>query len=330
MSIRFSVIIPSYNGGEYLKLAVTSVLQQSHTNFELIILDDCSTDDSLKWLHQLNDSRIKLYTTPHNLGIAKNWRRSLTISKGEFMTFFGQDDIMDPNYLKVMDELIQREPAASLYFAHFRFIDHNGELLRHCHPLPGRETAAEYITNLFSGKRDTWGTGYIMRSIHYDEVGGIPEYKNLLFADDALWIQMMHKSWKATASQECFACRRHNVSTGASSGLSWIEGMEAYITFLEELSREDRAIAEAYKNYSPHYFYTLCRDIYIQALNKATRNNLRFEKQFQKEIFAQLKRVSPTSVQQLAHDKRIVFYRILNANFFTRWLCHIYLARLGR
>jgi len=135
----------------------------------------------------------------------------------------------------------------------------------------------------------------------------------------------MHRSWKATAAEECFACRRHDESVGASADLAWIEGMQPYITFLEELSKQDAAVERAYATYGPGYFYGICRDTYIHGLNKATRNNQRFGQPSQTKIFRQLARVSQTYSNTLRHDRKVLLYKAINKNPLLRWLCWRYL-----
>jgi hypothetical protein len=290
----------------------------------LAVLDNCSNDGSAEWLASLGDSRIKVYPSSTPLSIEDNWARALEIPKNEFMTFFGHDDLMDANYLEVMDALIQREPEASLYFAHFRYIDKDGDLMRHCRPLPARETAAEYIKALFSGERDTYGSGYMMRSSLYHEVGGIPQHRKLLFADDTLWITLMHKSWKATAQEECFSIRLHPSSTGATAGIAWLDGMHSYITFLEELSKRDPKIAQAYAAYGPGYFRSYSYAVYQNAIVKATNNNQRLDPKLGEAIFTELTRVSPEVSQQLRHMKRVRAHAFINRYQLTRRIYQVY------
>jgi hypothetical protein len=68
--------------------------------------------------------------------------------------------------------------------------------------MPERETAAEYLAALFSGERDTHAAGYLWPSQRYEDVGGIPLFKGLLFADDALWFKLMQGTYKAMAAED--------------------------------------------------------------------------------------------------------------------------------
>ena len=84
---KYSVILPVRNGGEYVKESVNSVLAQYYSDFNFIILDNCSTDGTFEWLQSLTDERIILYPSDKSLTIEQNWARVLTIPKNEFITF---------------------------------------------------------------------------------------------------------------------------------------------------------------------------------------------------------------------------------------------------
>ena len=273
---KFTLIVPAYNGGEYLKECVASILTQTETRFTIAVLDDGSTDGSLEWLEALPDPRLTVYPAPEHLGIVQNWARALVIPKAEFMTIIGQDDRLDPNYLAVMDSLTQAHPDAGLYHAYFQFINSQGQVIRSCRPLPERETAAEYLRELFTGRRDTYGTGYLMRSARYEAVGGIPPFENLLHADDGLWMMLMAGSYKATAPEKCFCCRLHAQSaSGGTDWRSWLHALPPYASALCALAVRDPEFAAAVEQYGPAHFAHWQRQIYTLALTRATRRNQR-------------------------------------------------------
>lgn len=292
--LKFTVIIPSYNGGDYLKECVAGVRAQTYQNFALAVLDDGSTDGSLEWLGGLDEPRLTVCPAPGHLGIVGNWARALEIPKAEFMTILGQDDRLDPDYLAVMDALTREHPDAGLYHAPFRFMDRRGELLRPCRPLPARETAAEYLTALFTGTRDTYGTGYLMRSARYQAVGGIPPFEKLLFADDALWMALMQGSYKATAAEQCFSCRLHPASASGGTGWqSWLAAMPPYAAFLADLAARDPDFGRAYAAHAPGYFDGWRRSLWTLALTRATRQGRRVEPEALEAIASVAARMPP-------------------------------------
>ncbi|MEO5648160.1 MAG: glycosyltransferase family A protein, partial [Chitinophagaceae bacterium] len=98
--VDYSIILPVRNGGAYVKECVSSILSQTLNNFNLIVLDNCSTDDTVSWIEQLGDSRVVIYKTGLPLTMVENWARIATIDKNEFMTLIGHDDILHPGYLQ--------------------------------------------------------------------------------------------------------------------------------------------------------------------------------------------------------------------------------------
>ena len=110
---RFSIILPVRNGGDYFKLCVQSVLQQSLPDFNLHVLENNSSDDTLQWITSLSDKRIIIHHSPTSLLIEENWSRVLSIPKNEFITLIGHDDILYSDYLETMDQLIKLHPGAS-------------------------------------------------------------------------------------------------------------------------------------------------------------------------------------------------------------------------
>lgn len=236
---KFSVILPVRNGGMYVKDCVKSILNQTQHDFNLIVLDNCSEDGTLEWINSLNDHRIKTYPSDKPLGIEGNWARITGIPKNEFITLIGHDDILDPEYLAVMDKLISQYPDASLYHAHFRYIDQDGKTIRHCKPMNEKQDPFQVLSGFMSGKTDIMGTGFMMRSKDYDCVGGIPAYPKLLFADFELWINLARISYLAVAKEETFAFRIHQSTTTSAADSLMLDAFDRFIVYLEKLKTEN-------------------------------------------------------------------------------------------
>jgi glycosyltransferase involved in cell wall biosynthesis len=99
-----SVCIPTYNGEAYLNACLQSVCQQTYTDFEILICDDCSIDNTTGIIKtfQKKDSRIRLIINEKNLGLVGNWNRCMELAKGEWIKFVFQDDIILPTCLESM------------------------------------------------------------------------------------------------------------------------------------------------------------------------------------------------------------------------------------
>lgn len=108
----FSIIIASYNYSSYISKAIESVISQIYTNWEMIIVDDGSTDDSVEIIKQYceKDSRIKLYTHPNNenKGLAATLQLAIEKSQGEFLVFLESDDYIRNDYLSLKSEILNK------------------------------------------------------------------------------------------------------------------------------------------------------------------------------------------------------------------------------
>jgi len=328
MKPKFTIFIPVHNGGEHLKHCVESILTQTLKDFDLVILENKSTDGTSEWLASVRDPRVIVVPSEQFLPIEENWRRTLTLPANEFMTIFGHDDLMDPDYLSVMDSTIVRHPDAGIYFAHFRYIDDESKAMRPCRPLPERETAPEYLEGLFTRQRDTYGTGYMYRSARYKAVGGIPAWPHLVFADDALWFKLMSGSWKATAREQCFAIRVHRGRYGErASWRMWAEGLAPYIAFLQNAAVGDSNLAKALAAHAPAYFLGWCNSLYESALVEASKRNRRLAPAEVASLEEAILKVAPGLWHQYHGNPRFRFRRrreLLNRFFVPRFLYYWY------
>ncbi|KJD32087.1 hypothetical protein PK35_11660 [Tamlana nanhaiensis] len=115
----FSVIIPLYNKEKYIEATLNSVLNQEFKDFEIIIFDDGSTDDSLKQVEAFSDSRI-LIIKEINQGVSAARNKSIELAKGKYIALLDADDIWEPNHLTELHKLITLFPEAGLYCNNYR------------------------------------------------------------------------------------------------------------------------------------------------------------------------------------------------------------------
>jgi glycosyltransferase involved in cell wall biosynthesis len=257
---KFSIILPVRNGGDYVKECVNSILSQTLKDFNLIVLDNCSTDGTREWISSLNDERIIIHTSSKSLSIEENWSRVVSTSKNEYVTLIGHDDILLPNYLQVMNELITKYPEASIYQSHFSFIDAKGNSIRKCRPMETYQNVYDFLRDILLNKIDITGTGFLMRSNDYDALGGIPAcYPNLLFADFELWLKLTQIQYKATSGEEAFYFRLHNSTTSVSSHDKYQQAFEKFLIYLEGMSRVDTKYKEVIENNANKFILHYCQ-----------------------------------------------------------------------
>ena len=111
-----SIIMPSYNTGRFIKDTIESVLAQSYTNWELIIVDDCSTDDTDQIIERyLTDNRIIYIKNKTNSGAALSRNRALREAKGKWIAFLDSDDLWEPLKLEKQIAFMQENGYAFSY-----------------------------------------------------------------------------------------------------------------------------------------------------------------------------------------------------------------------
>lgn len=221
--VKYAIFLPVKNGGKYIAAAIQSVLAQSYSNFQLVILENRSSDATLSIVGSFTDRRISVLESAKELGIYESWQRvhdllARKLIDAEFCTIIGHDDVFYPNFLHTIDQLTVSHPTASLYQTHFNIVDEHGNIGRPCRPIPQRETYRDFFVARCWRLRDSFGTGYVFRVSDYLKVGGIPDLPLLLWSDDLLVMRLTRLAWKATAIDICFAYRLHSEST--SGGLT--------------------------------------------------------------------------------------------------------------
>ena len=122
-----SVCIPAYNNAGYIKDTIDSILNQTYKNIELIIVDDCSTDNTVEVIESVSDERIKLFHNDTNLGMTGNWNRCLELAQGEFIKLICADDMIDENAIEKEAQAMEKCPTASLVESDTRLVDIDGK-----------------------------------------------------------------------------------------------------------------------------------------------------------------------------------------------------------
>ena len=124
-----SVIIPTYNRLEYFKIAINSVINQTYTNFEIIVTDDSTNDQIEFYLKTIFDSRIKYFKNKTNLGIALNTRNGILKSHGDYFAFLNDDDYWDENFLLMLVSNIKKYDNISCAFSDHWLVNSTNEKL---------------------------------------------------------------------------------------------------------------------------------------------------------------------------------------------------------
>ena len=179
MSTKYSIIVPLYNKAPYVLKALESIVSQIFKDWELIIVDDGSTDDSLNVVndyiksaicnHKSSIENIRIISQP-NAGVAAARNRGVAESHGDFVCFLDADDWWEPNFLEEIDRLITEYPDAGIYCTNYIYYK------------PGKTHVAlkldrgymNYPEAYLHGEMPVWTGATCMPRRVFDEMGGFP------------------------------------------------------------------------------------------------------------------------------------------------------------
>ncbi len=118
-----SILCPSYNHEKYVGFFIESLLNQTNPNWELIIVDDCSTDNNIAEIKKYNDKRIKLIQNSFNMGINCGLNRAFTESQGRYISFCASDDMLKPDYVEKVFKCFSQHPDKEIVYCNLQIIN---------------------------------------------------------------------------------------------------------------------------------------------------------------------------------------------------------------
>ena len=220
-----SIIMPAYNAEKYILNAINSILSQTYQNWELIVVDDCSTDQTTSVLSNLKDKRIRLFKNERNCGAAISRNRALREARGKWIAFLDSDDMWHPEKLeRQLKFMIENKYAFT--FTDYR-IQLNGQWM------PYINTAPDVVD-----KRKMYHYCYFSTiTVMYDrDVVGLLQIEDLKKNNDyAMWLQAVEKT-KCYRLPECLSYYiKHDNSISSGSKLKLIKWH--YILFHDGLHK---------------------------------------------------------------------------------------------
>jgi len=124
-----SVCMAAYNGSRWIEMQLRSVLPQLGSDDELVLVDDCSTDDTLEKVARIEDSRIRVFRNESNLGVDPTFERALAAARGGVLFLCDQDDIWHPHRVSRVMQAFAEHPEVTLVLSDARIIDSAGAMI---------------------------------------------------------------------------------------------------------------------------------------------------------------------------------------------------------
>ena len=229
MNNLVSVITPSYNSSKFIDECINSVISQSYTNWELLIVDDCSDDNSKELLLNLEkrDERIKLTFLDNNIGAAHARNVAIQKAKGKYIAFLDSDDSWDSKKLdKQISFMVQNDIAFS--FTSYQSISENGLDIISVIEAPYKMTYNNYLKNTI--------IGCLTVIIDREKVGDFEMPSIRSSHDMALWLLIMKRGFIAYGFNENLA--KYRIVSSSNTSDKWAAAKDVWRVYrnLEKLS----------------------------------------------------------------------------------------------
>lgn len=210
-----SIIMPNYNSEKYIDATIRSVLAQTYQNWELLFVDDCSTDNSLNLIRSYNDERIKIFQNEVNSGAAVSRNYALSVAQGKWIAFLDSDDLWESEKLEKQISFMV-ENNISFSYTDYEVIDENNKLISTFKP---RLDKCEYKDIL---KHNHIGC----LTVIYDseKLGKVLMPTNAAKREDfACWLNILKKGEQAYCLHECLAQYKLHSNSVSSNKLEMIK-----------------------------------------------------------------------------------------------------------
>lgn len=201
-----SIIIPVYNGEEFLKETICSCLNQTYQEIEVIVVDDCSNDNSVKVVEALStyDKRVKLIRNEKNLGFCGNANKGAGIASGEYLIVLGQDDMIPPHHVEKMVNSFKE--GISVLYCDFDFIDVDSSIYEHKDNFNHNNVEMKDLVKSVT----IHSCGLMMKMSCFKKVGGYPVFKEFPnYGEWYLWIKMREEGLIVYCEGTSGLYRRH-------------------------------------------------------------------------------------------------------------------------
>jgi glycosyltransferase involved in cell wall biosynthesis len=222
---KVTVALLTYNRADYLKYAIQGILDQHFTNFELLIMDNHSMDDTVVVIESFNDNRIKHIRHIANIGATENQNAAIRLAKGEYLIITHDDDIMCPDLLSKEVDMLDSDPSILLLSSNCYIMDEKNEIYDIAFKLNKNiiYNKGDYIKQFLNGENYIITPTVMLRTdfiinknIYYKESGGPAN-------DVLLWATINRYDGKFVILKETlYKYRKHQKQGSKISGLTML------------------------------------------------------------------------------------------------------------
>lgn len=253
----FSVIIPLYNKQNYIAATLQSVLSQDFNDYEVLIINDCSTDNSLETAQEFNDKRFRILSHASNKGLSASRNTGIRAASGAYIAFLDADDTWKPGFLSAIHALIKQYPEAAVFATKYEEVYPGGRTLEHTFASGTGMVSNFFLENL---NQSIYNYSCVCMAREVFDVAGLFD-ETITFGEDIDFNIRLHLSFKMAYAD--VALSRYTISSenqitqGNPSGKT-IPDFDKYEKMYPH--RPDLKIYLDFKRYVMAKRYKLCGD----------------------------------------------------------------------
>lgn len=239
MSSLVTVGVPLYNGSQFIKETLERILAQDYNNIEVLVSDDCSSDNSIEIVESINDPRIRIIKNDSNVGISENWNRLVKCAKGDYFILICQDDYILPGAIRAKAEILDKNPDVNIVFSSSYVMNSKGKKLLYRRPYKkSQKLEGSLVQKELFVKRNFFAEppNNMMRKSAMNQIG---EYdKNLWYTVD--WDYYIRILGTGNAYYIDYPYEGFRISISSTSGSNLFGE--------ERILKDEKVFVEKYKN----------------------------------------------------------------------------------
>lgn len=190
-----SFCVPTYGRGTFLGATLRSALAQTISNIEVIVVDDCSPDNTAEVMRGFNDKRIRYVRNDKNLGVPENLNRAVSMGRGEYLVLLEDHDLLEPTYLEAVLDIAERYPSVGFIATGLVSIDaHDKPIERYVEKFSEFMPGNYLLRRLLTRTDCPFSVTAVIRKSALDGVTPVFDSRYWWYADQYLWLRLCAKS----------------------------------------------------------------------------------------------------------------------------------------
>jgi len=232
--------IPTYNrAGGYLRNVIERSLEQTYQNLEVIVADNCSTDDTSELVRSIEDPRLRYFRHDTNIGATNNFNFCLEKARGKYFLLFHDDDMIDIDFVETCISSLGPNQTTGVILTGVRTIDENDKVQWEQKNKVSGLSPAEFIRGWFNDEIALYLCNTFYNTEHLREIGGFKSKKDL-YLDLVVTIILITKYGRVDVPEVKASFRRHSSNRGSTIAIQdWIEESHYLLEVMCEQLPED-------------------------------------------------------------------------------------------